>query len=82
VMTTTTTMMATAVTVAVTVGGSVGLVDQGSRGGGGKIWQRGGPSGAVGAVVAVVAGALVSTAAAEDQYQPLVCLFLGSSRGC
>ncbi len=24
---------------------AVGLVDQGSRGGGGKIWQRGGPSG-------------------------------------
>ncbi len=27
---------------------AVGLIDRGSRGGGGKIWQRGGPSGGLG----------------------------------
>ncbi len=67
---------------------AVGLVDQGSWRGGGKIWQRGGPSGgdgngAVAAAVAAmvvlvaVAAALVSTMVVEDQGQPLVgsCTF-------
>ncbi len=67
---------------------AVGLVDRGSRGEGGKIWQRGGPSGgggggvvaaAVAAVVVsvAVAAAVVSTMGAEDQGQPLVCLLVG-----
>ncbi len=67
---------------------AVGLVDQGSRGGGGKIWQRGGPGGGGGdgavavvvaaAVVSVaVVAAVVSTTATEDQGQPLVGLLLG-----
>ncbi len=63
----------------------VGLVDLGSWGGGGKIWQTGGPSGGgggggcggiggLGAVaVAVVSttAAVVSMAATEDQGQTL-----------
>ncbi len=68
---------------------AVGLVDQGSRGGGGKIWQRGGPGGgrgggavaaAVAAVVVLVAvaAAVVSMTAVEDQGQPLVGLLLRS----
>jgi hypothetical protein len=69
----------------------VGLVDQGSRGGGGKIWRRGRPGGCGGsragaaavaaAVVSVaVAAAVVSTTVAEDQGQPLVGLLLQSGR--
>jgi hypothetical protein len=65
----------------------VGLVDQGSWGGGGKIWQRGVglveavATGTVAAVVvlaavAAVAAAVVPTAVAEEQGQPLVGLLL------
>ncbi len=68
---------------------AAGLVDRGNWGGGGKIWQRGGPGrggggGAVAAAVAAavvlvaVAAAVVSTTAVEDQGQPLVGSFLRS----
>ncbi len=64
---------------------AVGLVDQGSLWGGGKIWQRGRPRGgavavvlaAVVAAVVLTAAAVVSTAAAEDQGQHLVGLLVG-----
>ncbi len=72
---------------------AVGLVDQGSWGGGGKIWQRGGPGGgdggravaaaaavAVAVVSVAVAATVVSTTAAEDHGQPLVGLLLRSGR--
>ncbi len=59
---------------------AVGLVDQGSWGGGEKIWQRGGPGGGGGGgvVAAAVAAAVVSTTVAEDQGQPLVGSLLRS----
>jgi hypothetical protein len=65
---------------------AVGLVDQGSWGGGGKIWQRGRPGGggdggAVAAAVVLVAvaaaAAVVLRTVAEDQSQPLVGSLLG-----
>ncbi len=71
----------------------VGLVDQGSWGGGGKIWQRGRPSGGGGSRGGgggsgggvgsggggggVDGSGGLSTMTAEDQGQPLVGLLVG-----